>query len=468
VSTTEQLARLAVETSYESLPAAALESAKLRFLDTIGIMLAGSRQSSALISLDLVRYLGGNPVATIAGHPDRTSSPLAAYVNGVSANALEYDDSTKGATHMSASLVPGSLAVAEELDRSGRQLLEGFVLAFEVEARIARGLMPQLFDRGWHPNGMLGTLGVAVAAARMMELDLEQTRMAIGIAASQASGVRKNVGSMAKPFHIGHSARCGVFAALLAQRGFKADPEIIEGSDAGEGHARFGFADTINGLGNYDLNRMVRALGTEWELAKNTTMVRLHPGATGASAAIDGMIDLAKAHDLRAEQVERVELETTPQTMIVASYPEATDSYTARFSLPYHMAVSLIDRKAGIAQYTDERVRRPDVQALMKRVVAWVPDDFQHHRGQWGEGGVNWGEMRLAVHLKDGRVFRAARSKARGWPEDPAGWDDLEEKYGECADGVLPPSRIDESLDMVRRLDLLPGVRELMAVLSAS
>jgi 2-methylcitrate dehydratase PrpD len=460
VSTTEQLARLAAETPYESLPASAIESAKLRFLDTIGIMLAGSGQSPSLISLDLVRHLGGNPVATIAGHLDRTSSPLAAYVNGVSANALEYDDSTKGATHISASLVPGSLAVAEELGRSGRQLLEGFVLGFEVEARIARGLMPQLFDRGWHPNGILGTLGVAVAAARIMELDLDQTRMSIAIAASEASGVRKNVGSMAKPFHIGHSARCGVFAALLAQRGFKADLEIIEGSGAGEGHDRFGFADTFNGLGNYRLDQMVHAIGEEWELAKNTAFVRLHPGATGASAAIDGMIDLATAHDLKEEQVERIELETTPKTMVIASYPEATDSYTARFSLPYHMAVSLIDRKAGIPQYTDERVRERDVQALMKRVQVWVPDDFQYHRGAWGE-------IRLAVHLKDGRVFPTARSHARGWPEDPAGWEDLVEKYRECADGVLPPSRIDESLAMVRQLDQLPSVRDLMSALRA-
>lgn len=463
---TEELARLAVETRYEKLTEPIIASVKLRFLDTLGVMLAGSRHPSTLISLAVARHMGGNPAASIAGHPDRTSSPLAAYVNGVSAHALEYDDYTKGVTHVSVCLVPGSLAVAEELGCSGRRLVEGFVMGFEVESRIARGVRPWLFDRGWHPNGVLGAIGVAVAAARMMGLDRLQTQMAMGIAASESSGVRKNVGSMGKAFHVGHGARCGVFAALLARGGFQVHPEIIAGTDdTREGHDRFGFADTFNGVGNYNLDKMTEGLGEEWELAKDTTMVRLHPGATAPAAAIDGMLDLAREHDLKPEQVERIGLETTPMALAIACYPEATNSHTARFCLPYLMAVALIDRRAGLAQVSDERVKQDDVQTLMKRVQVSVPDDFQRHRGQWGEGGVNWGEMRLAVYLKDGRVLRTARSHARGWSEDPATWDDLVAKYLDCAQGVLPRSQLDETIAMVRELDRLPTVGELMAAL---
>jgi len=131
------------------------------------------------------------------------------------------------------------------------------------------------------------------------------------------------------------------------------------------------------------------------------------------------------------------------------------------------MAIALIERRAGIAEYTDERVNREDVQTLLKRVKIIEPDDLKRHRGQWGEAGVNWGEMRLTVRLNDARVVCTQRSHARGWSENPATWDDLKQKYEECAGGVLSQSQVDESLAMIETLDSLPKVKDLMAVLQA-
>ena len=216
-------------------------------------------------------------------------------MNGVAAHALEFCDFTpRSYTHLSACLVPGALVVGEALRVPGRRLLEAFVGGFEVGARVGRGLAPYLFNQGWHPNGITGALGVAVASASMMGLDLERTRMAMGLAASQGSGVRKNVGSMGKAFHHGHGTRCGVFAALLAEKGYKVDPDIIEGEDVGKGHARFGLADTFCGIGNYRLDRMVDDLGEDWELDLDRTVVRLHPTSTPAQSPIDNMLDLAR------------------------------------------------------------------------------------------------------------------------------------------------------------------------------
>jgi len=465
---TEQLARFAVDVPRSAVPAAAVESAKLRFVDTLAVMIAGSRHPSALISLEVARQIGGNPVASIVGHRDRTSSPLAGHVNAVSAHALEYDDYTKSVTHASVCMVPGSLALAEQLDKSGADLLDAFIVGFEIESCVAKGLRPFLIDHGWHPNGILGAMGVAAAGARLMRLDQMQLRMAFGLAASQGSGVRKNVGSMGKAFHVGHGVRCGVFAVLLAAAGFKVDPDVIEGRDDGvNGHDRFGMADTFNGIGNYRLDKMVDGLGHHWELAENTTLVRMHPGSTAPGAAIDGMIDLAKQHDLKPADVASIELECTPQCHTIAPYATAADSHKARFCLPYSMAIALIERRAGIAEYTDERVNREDVQTLMKRVKIIEPDDLKRHRGQWGEAGVNWGEMRLTVRLNDARVVCTQRSHARGWSEDPATWDDLKQKYEECAGGVLSQSQVDESLAMIETLDSLPKVKDLMSVLQA-
>ena len=463
---TRELARFTVGSPASAQPAAAHASAKLRFLDTVAIMVAGSRHPSTLKSLDVVQDMGGRPTCSIVGHAHKTSSPLAGYVNGVSAHALEYDDYTKSVTHVSVCLVPGALALAEQLGASGKAVLEAFVVGFQVESQVGRALRPALLDRGWHPNGILGAFGIVGAAARLMGLDETQTRMAFGLAASQGSGVRKNVGSMGKAFHVGHGVRCGIFAALLAAKDFKVDPDIIEGSDDGvEGHDRFGMADTFNGIGNHRLEMVTQGLGTDWELANNTTIVRMHPGSTAPGASIDCMIDLATGHDLRAEAVEAIEIECTPQCLAIAPYPTASDSHKARFCLAYSMAVSLIDRRAGIAQYTDERVNRADVQSLMQRVRVIVPDDFRKHRGQWGEGGINWGEMRLTVRLKDGQVLKTSRSHARGWSEDPATWDDLMGKYEECAEGIFPADQVRDTAAMIRSLESLGNVRELMDAL---
>jgi 2-methylcitrate dehydratase PrpD len=459
---TEKLAKFIAETPADAIPAAAMASAKLRFLDTLGVAVGGSRHASAKIAQDTARLLGGNPQATLVGHADRTSVELAGFINGVAAHALEYDDYTRMVTHLSASLVPGALAVGEYAGLSGQRVLEGFVIGFQVATQISKGLGAQLFDRGWHSPCLLGAFGVTAASCRLLNLDVTQTRMALGITASEASGIRKNVGSMGKAFHVGHGVRCGIFSALLASRGFTVDPDAIEGVDDGiAGHVRFGLAETFNGAGNYSLDKMEQGLGEAWELANNTTVVRMHPGHTAASSAIDAMIDLVREHNLLPDQVERIALECTTQSMKLGSYRTAEDGHKARFCLPYSMAVALIDRKAGLDQYTDQRVRSPDVQALMRRVDVSVPPDLKHHHGAW-TGGVNWGEMRLKVHLRNGSQVSAARSSARGWPEHPATWSDISDKFQECCTGILDAVHIKTSIERIGELDQSASVQPLV------
>jgi 2-methylcitrate dehydratase PrpD len=346
-------------------------------------------------------------------------------------------------------------------------VLAAFIIGFQVSTRLAWGLTPGLYRRGWQPNGPLGAPGVAAAASRLLALNAERTQAAIGIAIAQLAGARGNFPSMTKALHIGHSARAGVYGAMLAQRGFTAYPNMVEGSGEDEGHERYGMAETYVGRGNYKLDKMVLKLNEEWELAQNRTFPRMYPCGTTAAPVIDAMIDLAVAHDLKADQVERIELEMTPQALGSNSLG-ATNSYDARFCMPYTVSVALIDRKAGLAQYTDERVARSDVQTLLKRVKVWIPDDFKRHLGRWGEDGVNPGLMRLAVFLKDGRVLREARSHARGWPEEPVTWKDMVNKCAECAEGAIAPERRDQAIALVHDLDRLPKVADLMNVLRTS
>lgn len=463
---TEQLARFAIETDGSFLTPTLVDSAKTKILDTFATMIAGSQSPSARISVATIDEIGGIPQATVIGWGQKTSMPNAGFINGISAHALEYDDNTAGAGHVSGCVLPGCLAVAEYLDLSGRTLIEAFALGFEVFCRMAHGLRPFIIDRGWHPQAVIGGQGVAVAACRMFGLDQMAARMAMGIVASSATGVRKNVGSMGKAFHVGNGVRAGIFAALLARNQFKVDPDIIEGSDeVADGHERFGLADTFNGIGNYRLERMIENLGTSFELSRNTTMVRLHPGSSAPAAAVDGMIDLATRNDLDDALVDEICLECTPQCLAIAPYKEPSDEYKAKFCLRYTMAVALIDRRLGLEQYSQARIQDERVQRLMQRVTVTVPDDLKRHKGQWGENGVNWGEARISVRLKDGTILRQACSHAKGWPEHPCSWQDLCEKFEDCAATVLERSRIRAAIATIERLEALHSVRDLVSVL---
>lgn len=468
MSVTEQLARFAVETGPGFLDAGLIASTRAKFFDTIAVMVAGARHPAGQIAAKTARQTGGNPEVTLIGSGEKTSLPEAGFVNGVSAHALEYDDYTRSVGHASVLLVPACLAVAEAKRLSGKAMMEAFVLGFEVTTRIARGLRPQLIDNGWHPIGIVGGQGVAVAASRMMGLDTWHTRMAMGIMASSGGGVRKNVGSMGKAFHVGHGVRSGLIAAMLAGNGFTVDPDIIEGSDeGGEGHQRYGLADTFNGLGRYRLHLMTDGLGQSLEVGRNTTMLRMHPGSTAPGAAIDTVIALATEHDLHAADIEAIHYECTPQCFAIAPYAEPSDEHRAKFCLPYTLAVAFIDRKVGLAQYAPVRIADPATRDFMRRIVVTQPEDLSHHRGQWGENGVNWAEGRLALRLKDGSELRRAFSHAKGYPEQPASWEDQKVKFQECAEGVFSSAQVDEIADMIGRLETLDDVGELIGALVA-
>jgi 2-methylcitrate dehydratase PrpD len=384
----------------------------------------------------------------------------------VSAHALEYDDLTPDITHLSSSMVPGCLAVAERCDLSGKQLVEAFALGFEVAGRIALGMKSlAMLDRGFHTPGIIGGLGVSAAASRLMGLDAMSARMAIGLMASSGTGIRKNVGSAGKAFHIGNGVRAGLLAASLARKGFSVDPDVIEGIDHGHGHERFGLAESYAGSGNYSLPKMVQNLGDKFALMRIPTMVRMHPCSTVNCVLIDGIIELAVRHDLLPRDIDSIDVSCHPRLRMIAPYLEPVDSYRAKFCPPYVVAAALVDRKVGLRQFTSERIRDPDILALMRRVAIRDRNDIQEDHG-WCNGEDNWCAVRISVRLRNGRIFEEHFSQAKGWPARPASWEDLCGKYEECADGILPRGQVKESIAMIGNLTELRSVRELMRLLA--
>ena len=227
---TSTIAEFVAKNRWEDCPAEAVDAARRAILDCLGVMLAGSAEPAARIVTDIARSEGGAPLATVIGTSLRTGAVWAALANGTAAHALDFDDTNftmighPSAPVLSAALAAGELALAD-----GRALVHAFLLGFEVETTLAEVLNPAHYERGFHATGTLGTMGAAATTARLLGLDPRQTGTALAIAASQASGLKENFGTMTKPFHAGHAARSGVLSALLAREGFTASERALEG-----------------------------------------------------------------------------------------------------------------------------------------------------------------------------------------------------------------------------------------------
>ena len=260
---TRQIGEYVTGANIEDFPPEAIIAAKGAIMDCLACMLAGSQESLADILCRYVAAEGAAPASSVVGRGFRTSAANAALVNGAMAHALDYDDITHiTKTHPTAVLLPAALAVAEETGATGRDMLLGYMTGFEVACGVGEALSEAYYDDlGWHPTGPLGAIGSAAAASKIMALDPEQTAMAISLAASQASGLRQNFGTMTKPFHAGDAARAGVVSAKLVRDGFTASQDALEG--------RFGFIRAFSGGQGFNSDQVMENLESKCYLVES-------------------------------------------------------------------------------------------------------------------------------------------------------------------------------------------------------
>lgn len=450
MSLTRTLAERIVATRYEELPAEAITEAKRAVLDTLGVALAGSREPAARIVADTVHELGGHAEATVWGLGLRCSALDAALVNGTAGHALDYDDvTTPMHGHPSVPLVPAALALAERTGASGQDVLTAFVVGFELECRVGRGMGPSHYGRGWHATSTLGTLGAAAVAARLLALDAQQTTMALGIAASMSSGLRRNFGTMTKPYHPGHAARCGLLAGLLAARGFTADDNALGGE--------MGFLNLFSAAGDARPER-VADWGTPWEIVASGISVKKYPCCFQTHRALDAELALRTAHGLTADMVEAVEVRAPRGSTVSLLHPRPRTGLEGKFSMEYAMAAALLDGRITLATFEDAAVQRPAVQALLPR-ISLVLDEA-------ASGDPADGYAVVTVRLRDGRTLTHRVDEPRGGPASPLTWDELVEKFRDCAAGVLDSAAVAQVIDTVRSLETQPTVHRLTEALA--
>lgn len=447
MSLTEHVVRYITETPAESVPPEAITAAKRALLDTTGVALAGVPEDGPTIVREMVSGHGPGPVS-ILGSDQRAQLLDAALATGTAAHALDYDDTTLPLHgHPTAPLLPAVFALAEERGRGGAALLDAFVIGFEVEARLGHAVDPAQYSHGWHATATAGTIGAAAAGARLIGLDAERTRHALGIALSLAGGSRANFGSMTKPLHVGNAARGGLQAVLLAERGFTAAEESIGGP--------MGFLKLFAGEGG-DAPERLEALGEHWGIVDPGINVKRYPCCYGTARAADCVFALIEEHDLQPDQVERIDVRVEPGGLAALIHPRPKDGLQGKFSMEYVLSAILLDRGLRLATFEDDAVMRPEAQQLIERIhtsEGATPPEFA--------GAPKFAHVEVTL-ADGGRLVRAV-DEAAGSADHPLSWDQLADKYRDTAGRVLDEDAIERGIEAFATLDAARSVDGLIA-----
>lgn len=449
---TERLSKFVAETGFDDLPQTAVERAKHHILDCLGVMLAGSQHPQAKLILDHVRSLGGNPRAGVVGSGFRTSAPQAAYANGTSGHVLDFDDdSDTMIAHPSVTVLPAVMALGESASL-GRDLLTAYIIGLEICARVALGpgFMPVHYERGWHATSTLGVLGAAAGGAKILELDSFQIGSAIGMAVSEAGGLKSNFGTMIKPLHAGSAAAKGVTSAMLARAGVTANPNILEGPQ--------GFYDLYGGLTTIDESAILDGLGKDFEIVTPGINLKKYPCCYFTHSAVDALLFLVEKHGLSWDQVRKIRCGIPQMACNVLTYHMPVNATEARFSLPFCLSSTLLNGRLGIDDFDDEKVRQTKIREKMKMVDVTVEPSLN-------KPGIALG-ARLTITTADGQSYTHELEKPQGSAENPLPWEAVVSKFRTCATPILDDREANKIVQFVEQLEQLQSIREMVNILS--
>ncbi len=459
MNVTAEIARFIATTKLQDIPADVQERAKGFILDGVGVTLAGSTEKGSRIIQAHVKELGGRPEAAILGTKLRAPARLAALANGAAGHAMDHDDtqltttkdSTYGLlTHPTIPVISAAVALGDRMGASGKAILHAYVVGVEVECRIADAINPAHYREGFHSTATMGGFGAVAAASVLLKLEEEAILRALGLVASMAGGLRENFGTMTKPFHAGRAAESGLVAADLARRGFTAATNILE--------AKRGFFNaTARG---YDPSKLMGRLGKPYFFVAPGISIKPYPSGSLSHPAQDVILDLVKKHDLKPDQIERIEVGTNSDIPNALIHSEPSTALQGKFSIPFCMAIAVLERKAGIAQFVDRKVRDPKTVELMKRVKLYVDEEMERL-------GMDRARSIVKVTLRDGRVLTGRSDAARGMPEKPLGKEGLEEKFFDCATLVMKKAQARKAADLIWGLDRVANIRALVKELRA-
>ena len=434
---TESLARFLGDTLLADTPEPVRHQARRSLLNFFAVALAGCRTEPVDIALLSLADFSASRQATIIGRRERLDPLGAAFLNAASANVFDYCDTHLATViHPTAPVAPALLALAELRPVSGADLLLALILGIEIECRLGNAISPGHCRRGWHITSTCGVFGAAAAAGQLLGLPAEKIAHALGIAASQSAGIVENLPSAAKNVSVGNAARNGLFAALLAAEGYSASPRAIEGP--------LGWARAMGD--EPDVGRLTGHLGKSWEIAKNT--YKPYPAGIVFHAVIDACFNLRAKLDI--DDIASVTVEGS--ALLLARGDRAVrNQRDARVSIHHCAACALLLGAAGVPEFSDQTVFRPDIAALRRKVRAVLDASFPD------------GAARVTIQLTSGKTLSEIVMEARGSLADPLSDRDIEAKLRDCARLSGTDWDADRVIDYVWHLDTLADVSSLMS-----
>ena len=402
-------------TRFESLSADTVQQSKKVILDLIGVSLTGYQSMDfPRMVVDYVLDLGGKPEATVIHAKRKIPAIHAALANASCAHALDMDDGHRfAASHPGTVIIPAAIAAAELAGASTKTLIAGIVAGYELMIRVGRAINPSSLNRGFHITGITGPFGAAAASANIMGLTREETIAAMGMAGLQSAGLiqvnHEVEGSMVKPLNPARAAASGLLSCILAQKGAKGPLEIFEGQD---GYLK-AFAEGVN------QDVLTQGLGRDYEISK--VYLKLYSACRHAHAPIDAALDAFRKTEGKIAEIDRIIVETYPAAVRLAGIPHATTPSAGRFSIPFSVAVALVKGDAGAARYCEKNVKDDVIQALAKKVELAVSEKwdklYPQKRGATVTIFDRGGSVSVEVDL------------AKGEPENPASWAELDKKF---------------------------------------
>jgi len=460
-SLTAYVAEFITDTKPSRIPADVMHLGKRSILDGLGLALAGNAAESGHIVRSYLRTLGfpTDKGSTVIGTNMKVPARFAAFANGIAVHADDYDDTQLAVakdrvygllTHPTAPVLPPVLALGERDNRSGLDVLTAYQLAVEVETKLSEAINPRHYDHGFHSTATIGAIAAAAGASRMLGLNVEQTRRALGIGASQSAGLRENFGTMTKPFHPGRSAESGIVAADLAKMGWTATPIVLE--------AERGFFKAAGG--GYDAAAIDGKLGNPWTFAFPGVSIKPHPSGSLTHPGMGLMLDLIRQHDIRPGQIVKVRVGTNRHMPNALIHHQPKNELQAKFSMEFCMAILLLERRAGLAEFTDKVVNRADVQNMIAKIEFGVHPEAE-------AAGYEKMTTIIDIELSDGRKIGGRADFGKGSPANPMSDDELADKFRGCAAwGKLPKANAEKVIDLVFHLEKLKSIREITRLLA--
>lgn len=453
---TARIAQFASATRYEDIPPEVIRLSKQAVLDCFAVAFAGSVAAGSAILRRHIASLGfAGGTATVYGSGMRVPAQFAALANGTAMHSDDYDDThNPSRIHPSASVASALFAVAEAENRSGKELLTAFNVGVEVSCKISIATAGAHYARGFHSSGTIGAFGATAAVCNVRKLPAEVTLAALGVAGSEAAGIRENFGTMAKPLHAGRAGETGILAADLAMMGFTAASTVLEGPR--------GFFEAY--VGKCDADVISHTLGRPWTFLTDASIaIKPFPSGRLTHPAMCELEKIVLENNVLPEQVARLGVKTNRLLPGNLTYHRPVTGLEGKFSMEFCLASMLVLRRAGLAEFIDEIVNRRDIQDAIGKIEYTCYSDEEASANNYPLLTTF-----LEVALKDGRTFTGRVDYARGSPPAPMTWEDISNKFRGCAMfAKWPQDKTERIIQMVFELEKLESMSALAALLLA-